>query len=176
MCKDTGDLKAASVNPDDPAFCAHHAFYGARSCAVEVPGRRGTHSPSCAQLSQWLLGKIAGKTAWNEVTFADVDSTTWSGSMSLSEHLAKFGPECCGSAGKTRPQTQTFSAGAGGIELEDNKAAVAGGIVGGVVVLAILAKCWHKMKYKPAAVAQPDTAVPVQLELAKASSVQGSTV
>ena len=124
MCKETGDLKAASVNPDDPAFCAHWQLDGARCPRI------------CSQLSPWLLGKMAGKTAWNEVTFADVDSTTWSmnsGSMSLSEHLAKFGPECCGSAEKTRfvaaaaapttttgapttttgaPQTQAYSAGA----------------------------------------------------------------
>ena len=52
---------------------------------------------------------------------------------------------------------------------EDNKAAVAGGIAGGVVFLAILAKCWHKMKFsnnKPAAEPQ---ATAVQLELAKSA-------
>jgi len=59
---------------------------------------------------------------------------------------------------------------------EDNKMAVIGGVVGGVVFLAILAKCWHKFKYKPASAAAPDTAVPVQLELAKSVSMPESTV
>jgi hypothetical protein len=53
---------------------------------------------------------------------------------------------------------------------------VIGGVVGGVVFLAILAKCWHKFKYKPASAAAPDTAVPVQLELAKSASVPDRTV
>jgi hypothetical protein len=66
---------------------------------------------------------------------------------------------------------------------EDSKMAVIGGVVGGVVFLAILAKYWHKSKYaiqtaKATAAAAPDTAVPfavpVQLELAK--SVPESTV
>ena len=59
---------------------------------------------------------------------------------------------------------------------EDNKAAVAGGIAGGVVFLAILAKCWHKMKFsnnKPAAEPQ---ATAVQLELAKSAGSAVSTV
>ena len=59
---------------------------------------------------------------------------------------------------------------------EDNKAAVAGGIAGGVVFLAILAKCWHKMKFsnnKPAAEPQ---ATAVQLELARSAGSAVSTV
>ena len=71
---------------------------------------------------------------------------------------------------------------------EDNKAAVAGGIAGGVVFLAILTKCWHKMKLtgEPAAPQWPaqdevlqwpePQATAVQLELAKSAGSVGSTM
>jgi len=63
------------------------------------------------------------------------------------------------------------------LKAENNKMAVIGGVIGGVVFLAILAKCWHKFKYKkPASAATPDTAVPVQLALAKTVSVHEGTV
>jgi hypothetical protein len=57
--------------------------------------------------------------------------------------------------------------------IRNNKAAVAGGIVGGIVLLAVVAKCWHKFKYKPAPQSAPPAAG-VQLQLAK--SAEGGTV
>jgi hypothetical protein len=56
---------------------------------------------------------------------------------------------------------------------EDNKAAVAGGIVGAVVFLAIVVKCWCKFKFKnkPAPPAQAGVLPRGKLELALSSAL-----
>jgi hypothetical protein len=71
-----------------------------------------THHPSttaagttCLALSEFLLGKVVSKTAWSDVTCDEVASVTWAeenNTLTLKQHLALWGEECCAAVANTR--------------------------------------------------------------------------
>ena len=73
----------------------------------------GAHYPSttavgttCQSLSDLLLAKVSGKTSWSDVTCDEVATVEWfdefGSTLSLKQHLATWGAECCGTVPQTR--------------------------------------------------------------------------